>query len=623
MFDDTEFNDATAIEEPQQAESPAKHLVDFMLCGLDGAPIDGLKCRINVGKKTYNLVTDGDGKIPALEHQPGDQINFSVMRDNGIYKKIGQAITEAGESNYTLISPAFVVETKTEVHNGAPGEAEQKIPKPDPTPAKTGAQTEQPAPTKATMPPAPTVKEGRAKMAAKPSIEPTTKAAPNPKISGTTSAKPVPTEGRDINGNPLAIVTKKTRDWWDRWRMPTLNLWSLSDFSEPKKGDNLSRNIPAGTAPAPNKSQLERLNLLLKIAKEHTEWVIEEGTAAAVASMVKGTFKQLGKTKGSSIPMGWCAKYVKIALTEAAITPNTATGLLQFESASAGGAALLKAGFRDVTSELPDARWAAPGDVVVYRWSASAWDARKTSTRWGGSKKKPNPNVPNHGHIDIRSYENYISDYMPARRHPTWAEYSDIHIYRSAYYDPLPELRMRAFLHCIRDYECQAEKDDAKRYDLLNTALPDSKTRSFTFYQNHPWASVDKSKWPTSTAAGAYQITCTTWLGLTQGIGRGGVIDLRSQDFFLDKNIEKFSPGLQDRMAVALIDRKETAPLSDIRKGKIEDAIPKLRNEWTSLPGAKENAKRRTPDGKPMDMAYFISLFDQHLNELIKNKSWK
>lgn len=28
-------------------------------------------------------------------------------------------------------------------------------------------------------------------------------------------------------------------------------------------------------------------------------------------------------------------------------------------------------------------------------------------------------------------------------------------------------------------------------------------------------------------------------------------------------------------------------------------------------------------DGKPMDMAYFISLFDQHLNELIKNKSWK
>ena len=663
--DDTKIDDATAAEESQQEKVPLKHLVDFTLCGFDGAPIDGLKCRIKIGGKTHNLVTSGDGKIPELPHQPGDPIKFSVMRDDGTYKKIGESVTDAGENNYTLISPAFVVETKTELHEGEPGKAEENIPKPDPTPAIVDAQTEETAPVtipattssaegnipnpeptpaiadvktenaapptnppttnpeKPATNPAPAVKAGRAKVDVKPSIVPTTKVAPSPKISGNTPAKPAPEAGRDANGNPLAVITKKALDWWGRWRMPTLNLWSLDDFADNKKGDNLSRSIPASTAPAPNKSQLERLNLLLKIAEEHTEWVIKEGTAAAVASMVKGTFKQQGKPKGNSISIGACAKYVKIALTEAAITPNTATGLLQFDSASAGGAALLKAGFKDVTGELPDARWAAPGDVVVYRWSASAWANRKTSERWGGSKEKPNPNVPNHGHIDIRSYDNYISDYMPTRRHPTWADYCDIHIYRSAWFDPLPELRMRAFLHCIRDYESQEEKDDAKRFNMLNTALPGSKERRFTGYQSHPWASVEKSKWPQSTAAGPYQILCSTWLELTQGIGGDGKVYLPRQEFFLEKNTEEFSPQLQDRMAVALIDRRPGDPLGDVRNGKIEDAVAKLLAEWTSLPGAKENAKRRTADGKPMDMAYFRTLYEQHLNELLKKKGWK
>lgn len=60
-----------------------------------------------------------------------------------------------------------------------------------------------------------------------------------------------------------------------------------------------------------------------------------------------------------------------------------------------------------------------------------------------------------------------------------------------------------------------------------------------------------------------------------------------------------------------------------IRTGRIKEALelkgPKdtlaLPGEWTSLPGGKENAHRLTGDKKPMDMAYFQSLFDQYLNE--------
>lgn len=612
MSDVMEINDTVEREETPQAESPENHIVDFKLCGLDGAPIEGLKCRINVGEKIYNYETDADGKIPEMTHQPGDAIEFSVVRDNGTYKTIAQTITDAGKSNYTLISPAFVVEANTEENSGAPGEAEKNIPKP--VPFQVAATSTAVAENK---------EEGRAKVEAKPAIEPTAKVAPRPKISGNTVNKPKPATGRDTDGKPLAVVTKKTEDWWGRWRMPTLNLWSVADFFNYfKKGDNLTRNVASGSAPAPSKSQLERLNLLLQIAEEHVTWKIEDDTATVVARMVRGTFKN-PETKEPTKAMGWCAKYVKIALTQAGITPNTATGLLQFDSGSGGGVALLKAGFKDITKELPDARWAAPGDVVVYRWSDRAWENRKTSPRWGGSKKKPNPNVPNHGHIDIRSHENYISDYMPSRRHPTWSDYTDIHIYRSAYYDPLPELRMKAFLRCIRDYECQAEKDDAKRYNMLNTALPDSKSPSFSDYQTHPWFIIEKAKWPKSTAAGAYQITCTTWLGLTKGLGKGGVVNEKIQDFFFEIGDKTFSPEVQDRMAVALIDSRKNDPLGDIRKGKFEDAIPKLIDEWTSLPGAKENATRRTADGKPMDMAHFRFLYERHLDELLKKKGWK
>ena len=60
-----------------------------------------------------------------------------------------------------------------------------------------------------------------------------------------------------------------------------------------------------------------------------------------------------------------------------------------------------------------------------------------------------------------------------------------------------------------------------------------------------------------------------------------------------------------------------------IRTGRIQEALElkgqngslALPSEWTSLPGGKENAHRLTADKKPMNMAYFQTLFDQYLNE--------
>lgn len=72
-----------------------------------------------------------------------------------------------------------------------------------------------------------------------------------------------------------------------------------------------------------------------------------------------------------------------------------------------------------------------------------------------------------------------------------------------------------------------------------------------------------------TSAAGAYQITYTTWKGLVAQYG--------FTDFF---------PATQDFAAVALI--KGRGALADVLAGRFDRAIAKCRNEWTSLPGAME-----------------------------------
>jgi len=627
--------DSEPAEAAQKSASPVKHEISYTLLGFDGCPISGLVCRIKLNDTQYQLTTDADGALAPIEQKPGSTLSFNVRRDNDTYKEIASLKTESGQMHLTFVSPSFVVESKTEEHIGAPGNAETSIPKPDPI-----AATETPAPVASTKPddaaqpkpqgetlattPAASAKDVPSKVVGKPSIKPTQAKAPRPQTSAAATPAPKPAPGRDENGNPLAVVTSKARDWWGRWRMPTFSLWSWSDFSGGEKSSTaLTRTVTSATAPKPNKSQLERLNTLLEIATEHTEWTITEGTAEAAAAMVNKKFQRHGESKPKSTALGWCAKYVKIALTQAGITPMDPKGLLQFESGSEGGPALVKAGWTDITQSLPDARWAAPGDVVVYQWSDTAMQSRREKPRWGGSKKAPNMALKNHGHIDIRSYDAYISDFIPSTNQPTWCDYTNIHIYRSPYYDPLPELRMRAFLRCLRDYEGQEEADDAKRYNLLNTALPGQKERRFSGFDAHPWSKVDKSQWPASTAAGAYQILANTWKERVFGLDAKNAFNARQQDFFLGKSEAGFTPAMQDRVAVAVIARMGTNPLADIRKGKHEDAIKKLGSTWSSLPGAKQNASRKLPGGRAMDMAYFTEIFNKYLNEFITQSGLK
>jgi muramidase (phage lysozyme) len=333
----------------------------------------------------------------------------------------------------------------------------------------------------------------------------------------------------------------------------------------------------------------------------------EEGTVAILTAMANGKFKHKHGEKRVEKPAYQCYKYVKVALVRTQWAKATPVIKDPFEgrSASTAGQKLLDNGFTDVTDKMPDSRWASPGDVSVYAWTA----ARLASVR----SKPGKENNPNDGHIDVRSYDNYLTDHIPQHFRPNWSIYDSPRVYR-LYHDPVPILRMKAFLSCLREYEGQEDKDEAKRYQLLNCALPGTNTKHFTSFETHPWADVSKEERKgKSTAAGAYQIQYTAWVELLTGKNSAGVYTANRKMFSLRANENKFTPALQDRMAVALIELREA--LGHVRKGEIAEAIDKLNTEWSSLPGGTENEGRRTADKRPMDTGYFNELFDSYLVE--------
>lgn len=79
-----------------------------------------------------------------------------------------------------------------------------------------------------------------------------------------------------------------------------------------------------------------------------------------------------------------------------------------------------------------------------------------------------------------------------------------------------------------------------------------------------------------STAAGRYQITGTTWRGISESLG-----------------LKDFSPESQDKAAIELLRRR--GALDDVKRGDFGAAAKKLGNEWQGLPtGASQNQGKQS-----------------------------
>lgn len=629
--------------------------------GLDGLPIAHLDVLIKVGEQEYQKTTDAEGGLPIFRSASETPIEVFVKRMDGSYKLIDSCTTSSADACWTYTSPALVLETKTQPHAGEPGQIEAQIPRFETGDA--GVVSKEPVAAPAVLEPevSPSYRdEGRNQPAPNATAittataaKPTSKKLPDPQRAAapkTGASAPLVT-GRNSKGEPVTVYTEKSRDWWGRWLMSTLHFFGGGEANAAQaKPSSLAgkAGVSGGTSGKPgaskaasaasaiaifdttvayNGSMSEQVKHLIEIATEQTSYEITGGTHNFLAKEKNGTKKLKDyPTKRSDDAKGYCYAYVKIALMRANII-DTPPGN---EAASEAGHELLSRGFIDVTDSVPDPRWAAAGDVIVYAWSAQVLEserrrdayAKKVKVYKAKGKKvdfkladvsPADSNKPNFGHIDIRSYDGYISDHIPQvvvrgkpaqMGEPNWLRYNAYpRIYRKVF-DPMPTLRIMAFLRCLREYECTTERDDAKRFNMLNAALPSNpQSRRFDSYKSHPWEGNGNPA-SGSTAAGAYQIVYGTW---KEKFDRGLIAVPAGKD--------KFSPEVQNRIAVMkLYDR---GALNFIRKGDIEKAIAdtSLPNEWSSLPGGKENAKRISADGKSMNMEYFLSLFNQYLDD--------
>lgn len=134
-----------------------------------------------------------------------------------------------------------------------------------------------------------------------------------------------------------------------------------------------------------------------------------------------------------------------------------------------------------------------------------------------------------------------------------------------------------AFLFMIREAEhAGLVADDERRYYTLFGG------NVFLELDTHPgvraygeWLEPGKQNF--TTAAGAYQITLTTWRRLAAKMG-----------------LQDFSRETQDAMALELI--REAGALELVREGRFEEAVDLVNGIWASLPGAPYPQKQRSVD---------------------------
>lgn len=144
------------------------------------------------------------------------------------------------------------------------------------------------------------------------------------------------------------------------------------------------------------------------------------------------------------------------------------------------------------------------------------------------------------------------------------------------------EINVAAFLKLIRYAEHKTDSDDV--YFLLYGGR-----ERFTDVSKHPNKLI--SAWGRkSTAAGAYQILYPTW---KEAKDKGIVLD--------------FSKASQDKLATAKLTSRHA--MGYVQKGDLKNAIPLLRNEWASLPGASQS---------DLSMEKAQKLFDGYVAELSK-----
>lgn len=616
---------APVATKPAEPEPPAPVKFNLEILDFAGKPVTGLKYRVIIAGKTYSGATDGQGRIAEIAGlEPDQPLEFLVRKSNGEYSSKYVGRVACTDMNVCAVSPHIKISVETEPHAGAAG----VLPPPSPKPPAS----------KAPVAPAAGGIAGGGK---------------HPATTTQTCRTPA--------GNPNTTLTEKSADWAKRHHIPTFGLWSWEDFTAkttvctvptyrppeatalapaakaapaaaaagapakstapaqaaapvaapapappaPPAAAQVPANVSAPTAVSVDQAVPPAVPKLIAIMEEQAGWkwkdMFADGKTSVgiMAGITNGTFEP-DTGKATNISDSRCYPSVKIGLWRAGLV----SGIRDDIPAMGAGDWLLSQGFRDVTASVPDGRWALPGDVLVYRYSAEKeaknqikFDARmaiykEQLARWELANaaleaakaeaaknpqakkkapvkpklKKPSPPTSeNYGHIDVRTYDGYISDFKTVNL-PLPSKLIVTGVYRKVC-DPLADLRVRAYLDVIGSRETRGIPE-AKSWYALNSPIDGSKEAKSI--ARHPWQ--DRPKPLTGTrVAGRFQIMIGTY---TEAVETYGLPD-------------SFVPANQQRIAVLKLETRKA--LGSIRSGDIEAATRLLAKEWTSLPGAGES----------------------------------
>ncbi|WP_232454090.1 flagellar hook-length control protein FliK [Burkholderia ubonensis] len=581
--------------------------LDCRFCGLDGEPIAGAHYRFLVDGNDISGTTDSSGNTPTLQNlKPESDCKVFIKRDDGTFKQVAAFVVPSTSGYVTLMSPSVLLEGQSEQHGGNHDDVYKE---PDPVGSdkaatnasatggnandrgssaagstntvSTGtnvqqgnpgansapAQSSQPKP--AQTPPAP--HPSSAAQATKPSKS----AAASTALKGGTGkapqAKAVQTK-RDHLSHPQAKPSHDSTDWLDQKIMATWhyieNLFGVkaNPVMAVGHGDTPAASAKLAAAAQPSATAAGGdgpYTALVQVAEEQTaHYLPSEHTVDNLSQLSKGTFKY-SKDKPVAKSISDCYLYVKVALWRAKYVNSALPGVY----AKVAGPFLEQAGFKNVMGEMPDARWALPGDIIVYKLHGDE-----------------NPTVDNKkpaGHIDIRTYHHYISDFrrnhLFFHGHGTFYEVSGVYR-KPGYSDPSVTARVKAFLKVIRSKEASTlfeHYGDKATYGAVYGGL--KLEDCIKDFSTHPFANKNVDHSP----AGAYQITKGTWASGWKDNGMP----------------RDFSPATQDRYALWIMemqweksgDQSSQTALGYVRLGDLDNAVRLLRSQWAFLPGAGQS----------------------------------
>ncbi len=492
-------------------QAPPGAVLDLVVVDWNGNVVPNLPVKVfkfapDSKPCVFDGVTNAKGAAPPIDALVlGDRFEVQVRNDKGIYQFAAIGTIEARAVTGNLALPHERFKFSTYAHEGTPGTAEAQK-------KATGDRHVQKP-------------DGRVD------------------VSRNAPAASALVLARDAQGAPKAVATGGQPNMLGQNRTSVASL-------------------PAGSN-AP-----EKVKKLLEVAMEQLAWTYQANGETVEKQMRASTFVPVPRAnfKGYVNSMHRCARYVVMALWRAGWIDSNADVMPLSGLARELGPKLVSAGFTDITASLPDARWAAPGDVIVYQKIGDATAA---------------------GHVDIRSYDGYISDfwdsYLPV------SQFQVTGIYRK-YFDPLPEKRMRAFLKVIRSREARTlflNQGDAATYGALpDPGIKGKQAPTFSDFSTHPFHRSG------GTASGAYGITYENWtLYVPKWVS---VAD----------GADRFSPLVQDRIAVATMEQHPgqgwgaakyqtqlVSSLALVRQDEAAKAATQLgsvKAQWTSLPGGKE-----------------------------------